>query len=144
MICCPKFFAWIFCAYFYKYHSHSVLIGNSEIQSFSALPRCGVCILTTTALRNCESCSNWIFILINFVCVSGEKAGSKSATSQSRETLLASAVAKMQRLYDAVGVAFSFFFFFYSRFLEFCANAIHKKRMEIDFAVFARDYVEKA
>ena len=50
----------------------------------------------------------------------------------------------MQRLYDAIGVAFSFFFFFYSRFLEFCADAVHKKRMEIDYAVFARDYVEKA
>ena len=59
-------------------------------------------------------------------------------------TLLASAVAKMQRLYDAIGVAFSFFFFFYSRFLEFCAIAIHKKQSEMDFAVFARDYVEKA
>ena len=66
------------------------------------------------------------------------------AIAQIPGTLLASAVAKMQRLYDAIGVAFSFFFFFYSSFLEFCAIEIHKKRSEMDFAVFARDYVEKA
>jgi hypothetical protein len=60
------------------------------------------------------------------------------ANSLTGDTLLASAVA-MQRLYDAIGVAFSFLFLFYSCFLKFCAIGIHNL-VDLDCAVFSRAF----
>ena len=55
--------------------------------------------------------------------------------------LLASAVAKLQRLYDAVGVAFSFFFFFWINFRLSFFHVIPRKYCEIYFHPFFMDCI---